>query len=119
MTKILFFLTVAAVVMPAFAADSLDLSEVAKDIQKGKVDVGTEYSMSFGTGRFHNIHANTLGLNCESCHGGTEYQPDFILLRKYEDDTSGSPGKVDQSSCLGCHTAGGIATTLYNGRATK
>ncbi|MDH3473575.1 MAG: hypothetical protein OEM59_07770 [Rhodospirillales bacterium] len=119
MIRMFIFLMVAAVVMPAYAADSLDLSGVAKDIKEGKADVGTEYSMGFGTGRFHTIHTNVLGLTCETCHGGTEYQPDFILLRKYEADTSGSPGKVDQSSCLGCHKSGGIGTTLYTGRATK
>lgn len=119
MIKTLLFLMVATVVMTASAAEPVDLSGVAKDIQKGKANVGTEYSMDFGTGRFHNIHTNVLGLNCETCHAGTEYQPDFVTLRKYEGDSGASPGKLDQGACLGCHKTGGTATIWYSGRATK
>jgi hypothetical protein len=110
---------VAAIAMPVYAADPVDLAGLAEDIRKGKLDVGTEYSLDVGTGRFHNIHANALGLGCATCHAGTEYQSDFLLLRKYEEVAESSPGRPDRSSCLGCHQTGGTATTWYSGRATK
>jgi hypothetical protein len=76
---------VAAIAMPVYAADPVNLTGLAEDIRNGKLDVGTEYSLDVGTGRFHNIHANVLGLGCATCHAGTEYRPDFLLLRKYEE----------------------------------
>ncbi len=119
MTKMLSFLTVAAIAMPVYAADSVNLAELAEDIRNGNFDVGTKYSTDFSAGRFHKIHTDVLGLSCSTCHAGTEYQPDFATLRKYENDPGTSPGMVDRSSCLGCHKTGGPATTWYSGRATK
>ncbi len=119
MIKMLSFLMVAVIAVPAYAGEAVDLSKLAKDIRNGKIDVGTEYSVDYNDDRFHKIHADTLGLNCSTCHAGKQYQPDFVLLRKYEEEAGEPRRKLDRAPCLGCHQAGGIATTWYSGRATK
>jgi len=119
MAKVVSMLVAAALLMPLQAARSADLSAVAADVRKGTVEVGTQYSTAFDEGRFHKIHTTVLGLNCETCHAGTEYQADFITMRKYEADAGASPGRLDRGACLGCHKTGGTATTWYSGRATK
>ncbi len=90
----------------------LTFAETAEKIRKGEIDVGKEYGMDIGK-RYHNIHANALGLTCQTCHVAKEYAPDYIYQRKYKVPVRGAPGVVDRGVCLGCHKKGGIAKELY------
>ncbi len=110
MTRMLTFLVVAAAAITIAACDTTGEQAMVP---------GAKYSMNVEDGRFHNIHATGQKLACETCHAGTEYQPDFVTLSKYADDGGASPGIVDRAACLGCHKAGGIATAWYGGRATR
>lgn len=90
----------------------LTLAELAEKIRKGEIDVGNVYSMKPGA-RYHNIHANVLGLDCTTCHVANKYPDDYLYQRKYKLPIRGAPGVVDRAVCLGCHTKGGIAHELY------
>ena len=101
-------------------AEDLDLADTAEAIQKGKIDVGKQYDMNKKKGRFHLIHSETLGLECEACHVAKDYAPDYLLLDR-ENARKKALGKhkgpkddvVDRAVCMGCHKTNGVATTWY------
>ena len=113
----LFLLAAAAVAFPAYADGPVNLTDTAKSIREGKVDVGKGYLMDSKKGRFHNIHVDALGADCSSCHFGGRYGDDVLLLRKYEFLPKRAQGQVDRSACLACHQKGGVASEWYAGRA--
>lgn len=97
-----------------------DLYEMAKALQDGKIDVGKRYDMNEKKGRFHLIHAETVGIECEGCHVAKSYAPDYLLvdrsnaMRKAAGAGKGDKADVlDRSVCLGCHKTGGVATVWY------
>lgn len=101
-------------------AEQMDLLEMAEAIQEGNIDVGKQYGMHKKRGRYHRIHSEVLGMECESCHVGKKYAPDYLLLTKEEEERrAAGQGKrpksdvVDRSVCLGCHKTNGIATPWY------
>jgi hypothetical protein len=82
----------------------VSLSELAKQIRNGEIDVGAEYGMALDQ-RFHQIHSTTLGMECTRCHvtkAPLEIAP----------PPSDSPGPIDRRVCLGCHVTG-PASELY------
>jgi len=56
-------------VIASQAADSgvTPWPSTAEKIRKGEIDVGKEYGMAPDK-RFHRIHADTVGLECSTCH---------------------------------------------------
>jgi hypothetical protein len=97
-----------------------DLAETAEAIRTGKIDVGTRYDMNENRGRFHLIHSETVGLECEGCHVAKRYAPDYLVIdRENAERTAAGTGKgkkievLDHSVCLGCHKTGGVATVWY------
>ena len=105
---------------PVYASeDELDLETIAEAIQEGEIDVGDKLSMDFKKGRFHNIHVDTLGLDCATCHYGKVYQDDYLLVRKYEYLRKRAKGQANRQACVACHQSGGIATTFYIERAGR
>ena len=97
-----------------------DLYEMAEAIQQGKIDVGTRYDMNEKRGRFHLIHSETVGLECEGCHVAKTYAPDYLLVGRHNAELKAAgTGKgdkadvLDRSVCLGCHKTGGVATVWY------
>ena len=84
----------------------VSLSELAKQIRNGEIDVGKEYGMAFDQ-RFHQIHAIALGMECTRCH---------VTKAPLEIEMAplgiGSPGPIDRRVCLGCHVTG-PASALY------
>jgi len=101
-------------------AEDLDLADTAEAIRQGDIDVGEDYGMHKSHGRFHRIHSETLGLECEACHVGSQYAPDYLLLdranaeRKAAGDGKGKKaGVLDRAVCLGCHKTDGVATPWY------
>ena len=119
MTRILLCVLLATVVAPAHAQQSANLEALSKQIRTGQIDVGKQFSMQPGTGRFHKIHSDTLGMNCSSCHLGEGDQGDLLSMRATEPLRKGVPGRIDPGSCLGCHQRGGTATPWYAGRSAK
>ena len=99
-----------------------DLAEMAKAIRDGQVDVGKQLDMDKKKGRFHRIHSDTVGLECEGCHVGKEYAKDYLLAgRENAERQAAGKGKggeksdvLDRSVCLGCHKTGGVATVWYH-----
>lgn len=78
----------------------------AEKIRKGEIDVGKKYGMALDA-RFHKIHAETLRLDCATCHSAkipASVQP--FSLPPAADVSPAAPGAVDRRVCLGCHTAG-------------
>ena len=88
-----------------------NLWETAEMIRSGEIDVGNEYGMEIGK-RWHNIHAEVLGLRCRYCHIPS-YASDYLYQRKYKVPVRGAPGVVDRGICLGCHKQNGPARELY------
>jgi len=123
------FLASALLALSATAAEdprraALDaypgISEHAKMIRKGKLELGRRYSMHEEKGRFHVIHVDEIDLECTSCHVGDVFAKDYLLLRKEQAvEKAQGIGKgdqakvVDRTVCLGCHKTGGIATPWY------
>lgn len=104
---------------PALAEDR-DLQETAKAIRDGKIDVGKQYDMHKTKGRYHLIHSETLGLECESCHVAPKFAPDYLLLNRDNAEAKAAghgkgqkAGVLDRSVCLGCHKTNGVATAWY------
>lgn len=108
MKNLIIAVALAAMAGAGFAAG---IEGTSQKIKAGKVNVGTKKSLSTD-GRFHRIHGNALGLPCSTCHV-TELKDDYLLLRKDDKMTDGTPGPVDRSTCLSCHKEGGPATTYY------
>ena len=101
-------------------AAPMDLDETAEAIRDGKIDVGKRYDMHKKKGRFHRIHSETLGLDCEACHVAKSYAPDYLLLDRANAEAKAiGKGKgpkadvLDRGVCLGCHKTNGVATTWY------
>lgn len=97
-----------------------DLYEISKAISEGEIDVGKRYDMNDKKGRFHLIHSETVGMECEGCHVAKSYAPDYLLVdranatRKAAGEGKGEKIEVlDRSVCLGCHKTGGVATVWY------
>ena len=97
-----------------------DLAETAEAIRTGEIDVGTQYDMNDKRGRFHLIHSETVGLECEGCHVAKQYAPDYLVIdRETAERNAAGTGKgkkndvLDRSVCLGCHKTGGVATVWY------
>jgi mono/diheme cytochrome c family protein len=88
------------------------LPEIVDDIRSGEIEVGDEYSMD-PTARYHEIHAEVLGLNCLSCHTVQNYSEDYLYQRKYVELQPEDPGVIDRGTCLSCHKPGGISRPLY------
>lgn len=81
----------------------MSLPALAQAIQKGEIDVGTEYGLALDQ-RYHRIHTTVLGLQCATCHVG---EPDTIqTVFAAQDVSPRAPGPVDKRACLGCHRAG-------------
>jgi len=104
----------------AVAEEQLDLADTAEAIRNGDIDVGKEYSMHKKRGRYHLIHSEVLGLECEACHVSSKYAPDYLLVNRQEEEARASGhGKrpkadvVDRAVCLGCHKTNGVAHTFY------
>ncbi|WP_457556259.1 hypothetical protein [Candidatus Pyrohabitans sp.] len=89
----------------------VNLWETAEKIRSGEIDVGEEYGMELGK-RWHNIHAEVLGLKCSYCHI-SGYADDFLYQRRYKLPVRDAPGVVDRAICLGCHKQNGPARELY------
>ncbi len=94
----------------------LTLLELAEAIRRGEIDVGTTYGLALGQ-RFHNIHANVLGLACQTCHQASKYPEDYLYIRKYVAEKLVEEGKllgvVDRGVCIGCHRQNSIARPFY------
>lgn len=95
------------------------LEDISEKILQGEIPVGKELSMDYKRGRYHEIHVDVLGLDCHTCHYGKAYQPDYLLLRKYEFLRKRAKGQFNREACLACHQEEGIATVFYKGRAGK
>ena len=88
------------------------LPEIIADLRSGAIVVGNEYSMD-PTARYHEIHAEVLGLDCQTCHTTQNYSEDYLYQRKYNELNPGDPGVIDRGTCLSCHKTGGVASELY------
>lgn len=97
---------------------TMNLARIAEQIRSGEIDVGNNYSTDFRTGRFHIIHADKMLIDCNNCHYGNVYKPDYQLMGKWKAMPEKMPGRLQRSVCLGCHSKGGIATNLY-GRSAE
>ncbi len=121
MRHLLFSLIVSLACMSAVAAEApADLLEMSEAIQEGTIDVGKQYDMHKRNGRFHLIHSENIGMECESCHVSESFAKDFMVvnrdneLLKAQGEGKGSKAEVlDRAVCLGCHKQGGIATPWY------
>jgi len=95
------------------------LATTADKIRSGEIDVGSEYSMSEESGRFHTIHADKVLMDCSNCHIGEEYSQDYMGISKHKPYPAEAKGQYERSVCLGCHQEGGAGTTFYRGAATR
>jgi hypothetical protein len=120
--KILASLTVCTLLLggATLAAEDLDLADTAKAIRDGKIDVGKRYDMHKTKGRFHIIHSEIVGLECEGCHVAPKFAPDYLLVNKKNAELKATgKGKgqkadvVDRGVCQGCHKTHGVATQWY------
>jgi hypothetical protein len=96
--------------------EPMNLRKSAEAIRAGTVNVGKEYSLS-DEGRFHKIHADTLGIKCGGCHTNDAYPDSYLYLRKAEfpETVAGEKVKaVERAKCIGCHSEGNVATVFYN-----
>ncbi|MFN7085603.1 MAG: hypothetical protein ACK4N4_03135 [Burkholderiales bacterium] len=85
----------------------------ADQIRKGKIDVGKTYGMEFGQ-RFHKIHADTIGVGCNTCHSdNVSTSAQRFSQSAAVDMSKNAPGAVDRRVCLSCHSGGGIARDAY------
>lgn len=93
-------------------AKPMNLRQIAKAIAEGKIKVGVVPDTEIGN-RYHNIHNEVLGLECESCHISKQ-APDSLLITRDQPPAEGAPGVIDRGSCLSCHKENGpAATKLY------
>lgn len=95
------------------------LEGLSEQILEGEIEVGKELSMDYKRGRYHEIHVDVIGLDCHTCHYGKEYQPGYLLVRKYKILRKRAKGQYHRVVCLACHQQEGIATTFYKGRAAR
>jgi len=105
-------------VIASQAADSgvTPWPSTAEKIRKGEIDVGKEYGMAPDK-RFHRIHADTVGLECSTCHADRiPASAQVFSVPPAVDISSASPGAVDRRVCQGCHIAG-PAREIYGPRA--
>jgi len=93
---------------------SIDISDVAKKIKNGEIDVGKNYGMGLEE-RYHKIHNEVLKIDCSSCHI-EKYSDNYLYQRKYKEFEN---GPVDRGICLGCHKENGPAETKLYGTASK
>lgn len=94
---------------PTVGVTAQKVSEVAKGVKSGDIDIGTQYGLQPNE-RYHRIHATELSLDCTTCHLTS---PDTEQTVFGDQDTSPSaPGPVDRQVCLECHQDG-AATDLY------
>jgi hypothetical protein len=91
---------------PAGDVEIVTLAALAEAIRAGEVDVGEEFGTALGQ-RFHNIHAQTVGMACNQCHVDEADAPDEVAPAPV-----GAPGVVDRRVCAGCHL-NGPATLLF------
>lgn len=94
----------------------LSLGKTAQAVRKGEINVGKEYSLG-SKGRFHKIHAQTLGIKCGGCHSNDTYADNHLYLRKAEFPRIVDGRKVkavERAKCIGCHSDGNVATVFYN-----
>ena len=101
-------------------AEATDLDEIAEGIRNGDIDVGKRYDMNKNKGRFHLIHSETIGLECEACHVAPKFASDYLLFNKDNAELKAAGhGKgqkadvLDRAVCLGCHKTNGVATTWF------
>lgn len=125
LTKLIIILATGIVLNGGLSAEDRDLADTAEAIRDGKIDVGKQLDMNKKSGRFHMIHSETLGLECEACHVASQYAPDYLLLdkenaeKKAQEKHKGPKADVlDRAVCLGCHKTNGVASTWY-GTADK
>jgi hypothetical protein len=107
----------AAFSVNALAEDKpMNLRKTAEAIRDGTVSVGKAYNLA-EEGRFHQVHVETIGIKCGGCHTNDAYPADYLYLRKAEFPkvVAGEKLKaVERAKCIGCHSAGNVATTFYN-----
>ena len=96
-------------VVPADAetVSAVSLSDLAKSIQDGEIDVGDEFGMAEDQ-RFHVIHSDVVDMSCTQCH----VQEAPLEVAQPLNISDEAPGPVDRRVCLGCHLTG-PATKLY------
>ena len=85
----------------ADAISFVSLSEIARSIRDGEIDVGDEYGMAEGQ-RFHVIHADVIDMKCTQCH----VQDAPLEVAQPLNISDDAPGVVDHRICLGCHLNG-------------
>jgi len=85
----------------------VSLSDLAKSIQDGEIDVGDEFGMAEDQ-RFHVIHSDVVDMKCTQCH----VQEAPLEVAQPLSISDEAPGPVDRRVCLGCHLTG-PATKLY------
>lgn len=95
----------------------MNLEETAEAIRNGTLAAaGKEYNLD-EKGRYHQIHSEILGMKCKGCHTNDAYPDDYLYLRKAEFPRRVDGEKiraVEPAKCIGCHSAGNVATTFYN-----
>jgi len=108
------FLSASAGVM---AEDKpMNLRKTAEAIRAGTVKAGKDYNLG-DEGRYHQIHTEILGIKCSGCHTEDAYPNDYLYLRRAEfpKRVAGEKvGAVERAKCIGCHSAGNVATAFYN-----
>lgn len=100
------------------AEERLSLHDVARAIRDGKLEVDEEYSVDRYHGRLHTIHSDLVGMECTSCHYGTTYRADYLVVGKEKPYPTPAKGHLDRAVCLGCHREGGEASAFYGAAAT-
>jgi len=95
------------------------LGNISQKILDGQIPVGGKLSMHEKQGRYHEIHVDIIGLVCETCHYGKEYQADYLLVGKDKILRDRAKGQLNRESCLACHQEQGMATVFYKGRSGK
>jgi hypothetical protein len=95
----------------------MNLRKTAEAIRAGTVPAaGKGYNLG-DEGRYHQIHGEILGMKCSGCHTNDAYPDDYLYLRKAEFPKRVAGEKVEaveRAKCIGCHSAGNVATTYYN-----
>ncbi len=94
-------------------------ARLGEQIRQNKVNVGNIYSVSDEDGRFHNIHADKLLMDCSQCHGQRTYKADYLLVSKHKKLPTEHRGRVEKAVCLGCHLPGGMGTPWYGSSTIK
>jgi hypothetical protein len=94
---------------PSVGVSAERVSEVAKGVSSGSIDVGTQYGLQPNE-RYHRIHATELALACTTCHLTSADTEQSVFG---DQNTSPSaPGPVDRQVCRECHQDG-AATAFY------